>query len=263
MEKIAIISDIHGNITALNAVLEDISSRGIKRIFCLGDLVIKCFNPDLVVDTIREKCEVIVKGNCDDIVVNNCTIPIQFWTREKLGKERLEFLNNLPVSYDFYISGYKTRLFHASPIDLEHMYNPMYDNCGRYKDMEILDPNIMFENTSFLGKLNDDKVPDIIGYGHIHTPNVFRFKNKTIFNPGSVGIPMELSNKDKLDPGIKFSTLASYIILEGVYGKEQIDNISFNLVRLPYDLSKEVEYLKNSDMPNKNNTIDKLLTATY
>lgn len=263
MDKIAIISDIHGNLTALNTVLEDIEKRGITRIFCLGDLVIKCFHPDLVVDLIKEKCEVIIKGNCDDIVVNNCTIPIQFWTREKLGEERLKFLDNLPVSYDFYISGYKTRLFHASPFGLEHVYNPMYDNCGRYKDMSIKDTNLMFENTEFIDKSKDDKHPDIIGYGHIHTPNIFRFKNKTIFNPGSVGIPMELNNEDKQDPNIKFSTLTSYIILEGVYDKKQLDSISFNLIRLPYDISKEVEYLKNSDMPNKNNTIDKLITATY
>lgn len=186
MDKIAIISDIHGNITALDAVFKDIKKRKIKRIFCLGDLVIKCFNPDLVVDMVKKNCEVIIKGNCDDIVVNNCTIPIQFWTREKLGEKRLKFLDSLPKSHEFYMSGYLIRLFHASPIDLEHMYNPMYNNCGRYKDMEIIDPNIMFENTAFIGKNKSDKAPDIIGYGHIHTPNIFRFKNKTIFNPGSV-----------------------------------------------------------------------------
>ena len=45
MEKIAIISDIHGNITALNEVLKDIEKRGIKKIMCLGDMVIKCSSP--------------------------------------------------------------------------------------------------------------------------------------------------------------------------------------------------------------------------
>ena len=42
MEKIAIISDIHGNITALEKVLDDIEKRGIKRIMCLGDMIVKC-----------------------------------------------------------------------------------------------------------------------------------------------------------------------------------------------------------------------------
>ena len=50
MEKIAIISDIHGNITALDAVFEDIENRGIKRIFCLGDMLIKCSSPEKCVE---------------------------------------------------------------------------------------------------------------------------------------------------------------------------------------------------------------------
>ncbi|MCL2341675.1 MAG: metallophosphatase family protein [Firmicutes bacterium] len=263
MEKIAIISDIHGNITALNAALADISKRGITRIFCLGDLVIKCPEPDLVVDVVREKCEVVVKGNCDDIVVNNCTIPIQFWTREKLGVDRLKYLDNLPVSHDFYMSGYLIRLFHASPFNLEDIYNPMYKNEGRYKDFELPAPELLFMNTPFISKTDKDPIPDIVGYGHLHTPNLFRFRNKTIFNPGSLGVPMELSNIDKADPNTHFSTLASYIILEGEFNSKTLSSISFNLVRLPYDVEKEVNFLNMSDIPNKENTISKLRTATY
>lgn len=60
MERIAIISDIHANITALNAVLDDIRSRNINRIFCLGDSIVKCTHPDLVIDKLRENCEVIL-----------------------------------------------------------------------------------------------------------------------------------------------------------------------------------------------------------
>ena len=263
MEKIAIISDIHGNITALNTVLEDIKERNIKRIFCLGDLVIKCPNSDLVVDRIKETCELVIKGNCDDIVVNNCTIPTQFWTREKLGQKRLEYLDSLPTSFEFYMSGYLIRLFHASPFNLDNIYNPMYKNVGRYRDYEIVDPDLMFENTAFIGKTPKDKVPDVIGYGHIHTPNLFRHKNKTLFNPGTVGIPMELSNTDKQDETIKFSTLSSYMILEGDYGSVNLNSLSFTLIRLPYDIEKEIDSLYKSDMPDKDAIINKLKTATY
>ena len=45
MERIAILSDIHGNITALESVISDIENRGIKKIYFLGDSVIKCANP--------------------------------------------------------------------------------------------------------------------------------------------------------------------------------------------------------------------------
>lgn len=70
MEKIAIISDIHANIIALEEVLKDIEKRKVNRIFCLGDLVTKGSSPCEVVDKIKEKCEIVVKGNCDDSVVN-------------------------------------------------------------------------------------------------------------------------------------------------------------------------------------------------
>ena len=62
MERIAVISDIHANVVALEAVLEDIKRRKIDRIFCLGDLVMKGASPCEVVDIIREKCEIVVKA---------------------------------------------------------------------------------------------------------------------------------------------------------------------------------------------------------
>lgn len=55
MDKIAIISDIHDNITALNAVLDDIQKRNINRIICLGDCVTKCTHPDLVIDNSKKE----------------------------------------------------------------------------------------------------------------------------------------------------------------------------------------------------------------
>jgi protein phosphatase len=70
MERIAVISDIHANLVALEAVLEDIKRRKIDKIFCLGDIVMKGASPCEVVDIIRKKCEIVVKGNCDELVAN-------------------------------------------------------------------------------------------------------------------------------------------------------------------------------------------------
>ena len=53
--KIGVISDIHGNITALNAVLDDIKRRNINKIFCLGDSIVKCVHPDLVIDKLERQ----------------------------------------------------------------------------------------------------------------------------------------------------------------------------------------------------------------
>ena len=86
MEKIAILSDIHGNIIALESVLDDIKKRGITRIFCLGDIVFKCNHPDLCVDRIKEVCEVVLLGNSDFAICNTCAKDKNFWTRNILGK---------------------------------------------------------------------------------------------------------------------------------------------------------------------------------
>lgn len=262
MERIAIISDVHGNITALNTVLDDIYSRGISRIFCLGDSVTKCANPDLVIDKLREKCEIMIKGNCDDIICQPSENAKRFWSRKKIGEERANYIYNLPVSYDFYMSGRLIRLFHASPQGLFQIFNPMFSNEGNsYADLELKDPMNLFENTEFIGKSKDSPIPDVVGYGHIHTPNIFRFKNKLIFNTGSVGIPVEMENTKTIDNTSQFSTLSSYIILEGEYDSKILSSFSITLVRIPYDIQKEIDFLNESDMPGKENLICSLRTA--
>ncbi len=262
MEKIAIISDIHGNITALDAVLSDIKKRQINKIFCLGDYVIKCSHPDLVIDKLREVCEVMLIGNSDYIICRPEAKTKKFWSRELIGEERANFVYHLPISYEFYMSGHLIRLFHASPYGLDNIYNPMFSNKGtRYEGTELSGPEDLFKNTSFIGKTESDPEPDIVGYGHIHTPFVVRHKNKTLFNTGSVGIPVEMMNSDANDKSNKFSTLASYIIIEGYYDSKVLASISFNLVRVPYDIKKEIDALEASNSPNKNMVIRSLKGA--
>jgi protein phosphatase len=262
MEKIAIISDIHGNITALEAVLADIEKRGIKRIFCLGDYVIKCVHSDLVIDKLREVCEVMLLGNSDYAICRPEAKNKKFWSRELIGEKRADYIYHLPVFHEFYMSGHLIRLFHASPYGLDNIYNPMFSNKNtQYSGTELNGPEELFKNTEFIGKTSDDPEPDIVGYGHIHTPCLVRYKNKTLFNPGSVGISVEMLNSDINDKSNKFSTLASYIIIEGDYDSKELDSISFNLVRVPYDIQKEIDAIKASDLPNKNMVIRSLKGA--
>lgn len=130
MDRIAILSDIHGNITALNAVLDDMKNRNVSKIFCLGDYVIKCIHPDLVIDKLREISDVMLIGNCDYVLCRPDAKGKDFWSRKIIGEERAKFLFSLPISYEFYLSGHLVRLFHASPFDLNSIYNPMFSNFG-------------------------------------------------------------------------------------------------------------------------------------
>ena len=264
MERIAILSDVHGNITALESVISDIEKRGISKIYCLGDSVIKCANPDKVIDLLQKKCEVILLGNCDEVICRPNIEYGRFWSRDKIGEERANFIYNLPICYEFYMSGHLIRLFHASPISLEHIFNPMYPNSDSiYFNKIITDPNDLFKNTDFIRKTENDPIPDIVGFGHLHTPNIYRFANKTVFNVGSVGIPVEMANEGEENQTSKFSTMSSYMILEGEFGSKELSSISFNLVRVPYDIEKEIKYLQESDMPNKEIIIQSLKTANH
>ncbi len=70
MEKIAIISDIHGNLEALKTVLADIKKRNIKIIYCLGDIIGKGSNFHECISLVKENCEVIIKGKNENIYLN-------------------------------------------------------------------------------------------------------------------------------------------------------------------------------------------------
>lgn len=264
MEKIAIFSDVHGNITALEAVLKDIESRGIQHMYCLGDYTIKCAHPELVIDLLKQKHVFLLKGNCDEVICRP-NVPLgNFWSRDKIGEERASFIYQLPVSTEFYISGHLVRLFHASPISLEHIFNPMYENTDtNYRAVTIHNPADLFLNTDFIGKTDKDPIPDVVGYGHLHTPNLFRFQNKTLFNVGSVGIPTEMLNTNALDSTNRLSTMASYVILEGNLNDKELGPLSYSFMRIPYNIHAEVTYLENSDMPNKDLIIRSLQTAIH
>jgi protein phosphatase len=156
MEKIAIISDIHGNMPALDMVLRDIRERGIKRVLCLGDLVGKGPHPEKAVDICREVCEIVILGNWDYFMSDDKDYPMLRWHRQRLGRERLEYLRDLPPVFNFRISGRKVRLYHASHIGVAHR---VHMNDSEEKHLA------MFTNTDFTG---DEFEPDTIGYGDIH-----------------------------------------------------------------------------------------------
>ena len=203
MEKIAIISDIHSNITAFKVVLEDIEKRGIKRIFCLGDLTLKGSSPCEVLDLAKEKCEIIVKGNTDDSTVNDDGKHYN-WHREKLGKDRITFLDKLPMYHDFYMSGSLIRMFHASKNDLHY----------RVTDFDTV------ENKMKLFEDENNIIPDIVLYGDIHIQYMQKFYNKTLVNVGSVGNVIEFLHHDDTIEDISETLQEYYTILEGEFGQK-------------------------------------------
>ena len=252
MERIAIISDIHGNLTALTEVLKDIEKRNVDKIMCLGDMLIKCASPRECVETIFSKCDVVIKGNCEKRVVEDPRIDEHIWNQNKLTKEQKEKIANLPVSYDFYLSGYKIRLMHSSPRTVHEKsyfwdFNTKFDEHFEY----------MFENTEFLNKCGNEK-PDIVIFGHIHKPFIIRRKNKVLINPGAIS-----NASDMLDVNGKHVTYGSYLLLEGELESRELCSISYKLVKFSYDNMAEAKKIIESDMPNKNEAYEEMKTGKY
>ncbi len=228
MDRIAVISDVHGNLPAFEAVLADIRGRGIVRIMCLGDLAGKGPSSAEAVDLTRASCEIVIRGNWDqglaaDAAAVGPLSPATAWHCARLGPERLAYLRNLPNSSDFVMSGNAVRLYHASQRSVDHRVH------RRRTELYAA----MFENTDFTGF---GAPPSVVGYGDIHDAFLAYPDGKTLFNAGSVGNPLDLSS-------------ASYVILEGRYGDVAPGPLGIQIVRVPYDIERAVADAEASGMP--------------
>ena len=119
--RVAVLSDIHANRPALEAVLEAIGETGVEELWCLGDLVGYGAQPDGCTELVRERCAVTLCGNHDLAVLGELDISTFSesaaaaveWTRAAASEETLAFLRNLAPRG----SRGEVGLFHASPRD--------------------------------------------------------------------------------------------------------------------------------------------------
>jgi len=237
--KIAIISDIHGNFEALKATLKDMKKRKVDKIICLGDIIAKGVHPKECIKLIKQKCEIVLQGNCDAHFAmeykNNHEINEQEqkrikWNQSLINKKEREYLLNLPISYEFYMSGSLVRLFHATPTT----------NSKAILNVDSIETKYQMFLPS--EKTQSQNIADIVIYGHIHHPYMDKLYNKTIINVGSVGNSFDaIRNKNK-DSNVLETTKSNYLIIEGEYGsKEYSSDISFQFIKVPYDIDKELE----------------------
>ncbi len=120
-QKIALVSDVHGNLPAFRAVLADVDTSDADAIWCLGDLVGYGAQPDGCVELAAERCDLALAGNHDLGVLGHIDISdfsphaaaAALWTREHICSETVEFLSDLHPQRD----GEAIGLYHASPLD--------------------------------------------------------------------------------------------------------------------------------------------------
>jgi hypothetical protein len=136
------------------------------------------------------------------------------------------------------MSGKFIRLFHASPRSL---YERIFPSDDREKRLSL------FESSE---RCHEERTADVAGYGDIHSAYSQNFDGKILFNVGSVGNPLDL-------------TQASYVVMEGEYGSFTPSTLNIQFVRVPYDIEWAIQRAEEADMPSLQPYIQELRTGVY
>ena len=216
--RTAIVSDIHGNRTAFEAVLADLRLTSPDVIFHGGDLADSGSSGVEIVDRIRDLGWPGVVGNTDEMLFQPEAVPplpeavrvmvqeMALFTREALGEERLAWLRELPLHQQH---GGMT-LVHASA-----------ESCWRAPGADASDAEL----EGVYGKLGQP----VAVYGHIHRPYVRRMSMITVANAGSVSLSLDGDRR------------AAYLL---------IDDEGPEIRRVEYDVEREIQAIRDCGIPH-------------
>ena len=227
--KLGIISDIHGNIHALRAVLEALDNASVDLIVCAGDLVCCGANHNLVIRQIRQRHIPTVTGHYDAAVAwghpvasySRLSSQAEFlqraalaWTNQYVLAEDKAFLQTLPWRLNYNIDGQHVVILHGGLDRLDESFTP--------------------SNPTGLQHLAEQLQADIVILGHSHVPFTYgchHSQGQTLFiNPGSVG------HSHDGDPR------ASYALLD-----TRTDSVQF--ARANYNIEAAARAIAVSGMP--------------
>lgn len=235
MTRFLVVSDVHGNIYALKAVVEGV--RGWDRIIVLGDLVDYGPRPGEVIDYLREHDALIVRGNHDHAVAygvdcrcGEATHWLSVWFRENITNKVLsrrdkEFLSKLPYTSELEGSDVRVVLVHASPSN--PLYSYLYPWLGDSSICSMLKPSLRLDG----GARDCMSAGGVYLVGHTHLQFLRTVGGTLVANPGSIGEPRDG------DPR------AAYSIFDLESGA-----ISFGRVR--YDVDKVIGDLEDLVVPD-------------
>lgn len=223
---------MHGNLTALEAVLEHVARRGVDAVWCAGDLVGKGPRGRAVVELVRERCDVTVRGNWDDVVAHPESAPwtTSSWYRDELGHDALDWLGALPFSHDAVLDDRRVRLLHASATSVHHRVHTGADDAAF---------SAMFAATDATG--GDDA--DVVVYGDLHDQLLDVRGGRWLVGCGSVGNPLDSD------------AMAAYVLLDDA------DGLSVTFQRVAYDVEAEVAAAVAAGSPMVERWIESLRDA--
>jgi predicted phosphodiesterase len=191
--KYAIISDIHGNLEALDAVGQEISRIRPDTVFCLGDLVGYGASPNECVRSARQLASIVVAGNHDfgavgltDVAFfNRFAREAILWTAETLGDDETGYIKQLPLSH---AEGDDFRLVHSTP------RNPGRWNYIFTHEQALAEFNAFSEQVCFIGHSHQPRIFELMDAETIIVNSdraTLRDDRRYIINVGSVGQPRD------------------------------------------------------------------------
>jgi putative phosphoesterase len=215
--KIALISDVHANLQALETVLDDADLRGADLVINAGDIVGFGPCPNEAIELLCEKNVVSVLGNFDLEVLEASgkekgekNLALKF-ARKALSESHANYLSSLPREITFEVSGKKIFLTHGSPESIdEHIYHDTPEQR--------------------LKELADKAKADFIIIGHSHEQFLRHINGVSFINPGSVGRPGDENPQ------------TAYALLS-------LNPFSFEHIRLDYNVNQSANILRKKGLP--------------
>lgn len=191
--RLAMISDIHANLEALTAVLADIDSQQVDKIYCLGDVIGYGADPIACLDLIRQRCTGVLMGNHEHAVIgllsfdhlNEIARGSLTWTAAQLSEDLKDYIKSLQTE----IVVNKLHLVHASPQEPTRWHYILNERAAG-SALDASRANLCFVGHTHLpviySRTEDGVIRKRLGHDFLPDPEV-----KYIVNTGSVGQPRD------------------------------------------------------------------------
>ena len=232
--RVAIFSDVHGNLTALEAVLADIEDQAIDTVVFAGDLCVAGPRPAECLERVRQLDIPAVYGNTDHWLLGVVEPPdrvksICAWSLAKLNETQQAWLRSIPLSHRISPTDKSSDdllIVHANPKDAYWLIFPSEaDQMARYG--RIRQPD------SELDEWLSGTEAAVLAYGHLHIPGIRHWGDMVLANISSVNLPGDD------DPRAKYS------VLSWENGRWHIERH-----HVAYDIQPEIEAIKAAKPPN-------------
>jgi len=270
IRKFAVVSDIHGNLPALNAVLDDAKNRGINEFIFAGDYCLSGPFPDGCIAALMSlKHTYIVRGNEEKYLENligkdrsNWTdgqMQVTYWCFRNTAPEHLQFLTELPSYLEFRVNGVKIHLSHHSSTwisDCEFRLIGPAVLAKRYEETDVtpeshrLDVHCRFLHDPDFQDSLQTLEEGVYLFGHSHVQWNWQDADRNVFliNPGSCGLPL-----DFIQDSVPYTVLSV----------SESGAVSIEEVRVPFDKWAYAEVLRNSEQYRNANVWTKVIKKEW